>query len=84
MAQRGRKLDSGDHLWLNRHLINEAFAQAGRGDLLNSAQATFDAVIVSDAGKQFAVSRRTKGGGTARDCDPCFGHPHGPCLGAGE
>ena len=63
MAQRGRKLDPGDHLWLNRYLVNEAFAQAGRGDLLNSVQATFDAVIVSDAGKQFTVSRRTKSGG---------------------
>ena len=30
MAQRGRKLDPGDHLWLNRYLVNEAFAQAGR------------------------------------------------------
>ena len=63
MARRGRKLDLGDHLWLNRYLINEAFSQSGQGDLLNTVQATFDAVIVSDAGKQFTVSRRTKSGG---------------------
>lgn len=63
MARRGRNLEPGDHLWLNRYLINATFADAGQGDLLVSTQATFDSVIVSDAGKQFSVSRRTKGGG---------------------
>jgi predicted acylesterase/phospholipase RssA len=63
MARRGRRMDSGDHLWLNRYLVNAVYASAHQGDLFGTVQATFDAVIVSDAGRKFTVSRRTKGGG---------------------
>ena len=63
LASHGRKLDQGDHLWLNRYLANAAYKQITGNDLLQTVNVDFDAVIVSDAGKQFAVSRRTKGGG---------------------
>ncbi|MGI9471453.1 MAG: patatin-like phospholipase family protein [Rubripirellula sp.] len=63
IASRGRKLEQGDHLWLNRFLVNACYRQATGMDMLKSVQLQFDAVIVSDAGKQFTVSRRTKGGG---------------------
>jgi hypothetical protein len=42
---------------------NAAYRQVTGEDLLQSVNVEFDAVIVSDAGKQFTVSRRTKGGG---------------------
>ena len=35
-AQRGRDLELGDHLWLNRYLVHAAFESAERG--LSSAQ----------------------------------------------
>jgi predicted acylesterase/phospholipase RssA len=63
LAKGGRKLDSADHHWLNRYLANAAFADAIHQDLIQSTQTEFDAVIVSDAGKSFTISRRTKGGG---------------------
>ena len=62
-ASRGRKLEHGDHLWLNRYLADAAYRQATGEDLFHTVQTKFDAVIVSDAGKQFAVSRRTRSGG---------------------
>jgi predicted acylesterase/phospholipase RssA len=60
LARRGRELDIGDRLFLNRRLIQAAFATAGKGELLHAVQTDFDGVIVSDAAKQFAVSRRTR------------------------
>jgi predicted acylesterase/phospholipase RssA len=63
LARNGRQLDDGDHLWLNRCIANAVFQQATGSELLRSIGAKFDAVIVSDAGKQFTVSRRAKGGG---------------------
>ena len=56
-------LDGGDHLWLNRCIANAAYQQATGTELLHSVDPKFEAVIVSDTGKQFSVSRRTKGGG---------------------
>ena len=63
LAERGRDLETGDHLWLNRCLMQAAFETAGKGPLFHSTRNQFDAVIVSDAGRQFAVSRRSKAGG---------------------
>lgn len=63
LARRGRRLEQGDHLWLNRYFANAAYQQATGNELLRSVNVDFDAVLVSDAGKQFTVSRRTKGGG---------------------
>jgi hypothetical protein len=63
LVRSGRQLDRGDHLWLNRCIAGAAYQQATGAELLDSIDAKFDAVIVSDAGKQFSVSRRTKGGG---------------------
>lgn len=63
LAQHGRELDRGDHLWLNRYLADIGFASATGRPLFSSTQVEFDAVIVSDAGKEFTTSRRTKGGG---------------------
>ena len=60
---RGRRLDQGDHLWLNRFLVNAAFQQTTGNALLRANRTEFQAVIVSDAGKQFTVARRTKGSG---------------------
>ncbi len=62
-AQRGRDLELGDHLWLNRYLVHAAFESAEAGPLFRSTKNQFGAVVVSDAGRQFAVSRRTKAGG---------------------
>jgi predicted acylesterase/phospholipase RssA len=63
LAKRGRKLETGDHLWLNRSLVNAIYADSGKGRLLKSTNTKFDTVIVSDAGKEFYVSRQTSGGG---------------------
>ena len=63
LARHGRRLDRGEHLWLNRNLANAAYATAGKGSLLRSTQTEFDTVIVSDAGREFYVSRQTTGGG---------------------
>ncbi|KAA5542134.1 patatin-like phospholipase family protein [Roseiconus nitratireducens] len=62
-AKRDRELEFGDHLWLNRSLMQAAFASAGQGQLFHATRNHFDAVIVSDAGRQLAVTRRTKAGG---------------------
>ena len=48
---------------MNRYLANQVFKAATGKDLFHAIEPRFDAVIVSDAGKQFTVSRRTKGGG---------------------
>ncbi|MCO8121514.1 patatin-like phospholipase family protein [Stieleria sp. TO1_6] len=63
LVRHGRELDRGDHLWLNRYLANDVYKAATGSDLFHSLEPSFDAVLVSDAGKQFTVSRRTKGGG---------------------
>ncbi|WP_165063903.1 patatin-like phospholipase family protein [Paludisphaera rhizosphaerae] len=63
LTKRDRVLEMGDHLRLNRALVQAAFRAAGVKRLLKSTNMKFDAVIVSDAGKPFAVSRRTKAGG---------------------
>lgn len=70
LASRGRKLDHGDHLCLNRYLTDTAYRHATGDDLFHTVQAKFDAVIVSDAGKKFAVSRQSRGGGHLRIAIP--------------
>ncbi|MEZ6071564.1 MAG: patatin-like phospholipase family protein [Pirellulales bacterium] len=62
-SKQGRELEYGDHLWLNRCMANAAYQQSLGQELIQSDSTSFQAVIVSDAGKQFTVSRRTKGGG---------------------
>lgn len=63
LARRGRELETGDHLWLNRQLVQAAFAATKSGGVFHKTKTEFDAVIVSDAGKQFTISRRTRAGG---------------------
>jgi predicted acylesterase/phospholipase RssA len=63
LAKSGRALDYGDHLWLNKCLVNTAYHIATGDPLLKSINTEFDAVIVSDAGKQFTISHRTRSGG---------------------
>ncbi|MCR9292244.1 MAG: patatin-like phospholipase family protein [bacterium] len=62
-AQHVTRLGRGDHHWLNRVLADQSFVAATGQHLLRSTRIEFDAVIVSDAGKEFHISRQTKGGG---------------------
>lgn len=52
-----RDLERGDHLWLNRTLVNAAAEADGQGSIFHSNRTQFDTVIVSDAGKEFYISR---------------------------
>lgn len=63
LVRGGRELERGDHLWLNRCLVNAIAESAGIGRLLQTTETRFDTVIVSDAGKEFHISRKTSGGG---------------------
>ncbi len=63
LSEGGKTLSRGDHHWLNRILADRALEDATGAHLLNSIDIQFDAVIVSDAGKEFYISRQTKGGG---------------------
>lgn len=58
-----RELERGDHLWLNRCLVNAASQVDGGPRMLHANHTQFETVIVSDAGKEFYISRTTSSGG---------------------
>lgn len=57
-----QELNSGDQLWLNRHLLEEAFRQATGRRCFRRLQGGLDGVIVSDVGRQIKVVRGHGGG----------------------
>jgi predicted acylesterase/phospholipase RssA len=62
-AREPGKIDAGEQLWLNRQLVDAAFRQATGKPCFNSLNACFDAVLVSDAGKQFTIAHDGRAGG---------------------
>ncbi|MCG8584284.1 MAG: patatin-like phospholipase family protein [Pirellulales bacterium] len=56
-------LDVGDRLWLNRHLVNAAFAKVAGAACLNVDRQGFDKILVSDAGATFKVAADGRAGG---------------------
>jgi predicted acylesterase/phospholipase RssA len=58
-----REIDSGEQLWLNRQLVQAIFEQATGKPCFHSANACFDAVLVSDAGKEFKIVANARAGG---------------------
>jgi predicted acylesterase/phospholipase RssA len=61
-AARHKEIEAGEQLWLNRQLVDAAFRQATGKLCFRSHNACFDAVLVSDAGKQFKISNARAGG----------------------
>ena len=57
------EIEAGEQLWLNRQLVDAAFRQATGQPCFRSPNVCFDAVLVSDAGKQFKISSTRAGGG---------------------
>lgn len=57
-----RNIEPGEQMWLNRQLVEAAFQQATGEPCFRSPNACFDAVLVSDAGKQFKISEGRSGG----------------------
>jgi predicted acylesterase/phospholipase RssA len=61
---RGRRvLESGDLLWMNRHLLEAAYRQATGRACLRSLDGGLDCVLVSDVGKPFEVKSDPHAGG---------------------
>lgn len=58
-----RELDGGERLWLNRQLVQTAFRQVTGKPCFRSENACFDAVLVSDAGKEFQIVANARAGG---------------------
>lgn len=58
-----RELEGGERLWLNRQLVQAAFRQATGKPCFRSENACFDAVLVSDAGKEFQIVANARAGG---------------------
>ena len=56
------EIEAGEQLWLNRQLVDAAFRQATGQSCFRSPNPCFDAVLVSDAGKQFKISNARAGG----------------------
>jgi predicted acylesterase/phospholipase RssA len=56
------EIEAGEQLWLNRQLIDAAFQQATGQSCFRSPNPCFDAVLVSDAGKQFKIRNSRAGG----------------------
>ncbi|WP_437222249.1 patatin-like phospholipase family protein [Planctomicrobium sp. SH661] len=56
-------MDPGERLWLNRQLVQMAFQQATGRPCFRSANACFDAVLVSDAGKEFKIDANARSSG---------------------
>ena len=52
----GGEIEAGEQLWLNRQLVDAAFRQATGKPCFRSLNVCFDAVLVSDAGKQFKIA----------------------------
>lgn len=59
----GGAIEAGEQLWLNRHLVDAAVRQATGKPCFRSLNACFDAVLVSDAGKQFKIVNNAPAGG---------------------
>lgn len=57
-----QKLDTGDQVWLNRHLLEAAFRQATGQPCFRRLNSGLDMVIVSDVGKPMAVKGSHAGG----------------------
>ncbi len=55
-------IEAGEQLWLNRQLVDAAFRQASGQSCFRSPNPCFDAVLVSDAGKQFKIRNARAGG----------------------
>jgi len=63
-AQRDeRELEGGERLWLNRQLVQTAFRQVTGEPCFRSENACYDAVLVSDAGKEFQIVANARAGG---------------------
>lgn len=62
-GQDERELDDGERLWLNRQLIQAAFRQVTGKPCFRSENACCDAVLVSDAGKEFQIVANARAGG---------------------
>ncbi|HMF18286.1 MAG TPA: patatin-like phospholipase family protein, partial [Gemmataceae bacterium] len=58
----GSNIDAGLQLWLNRQLVDAAFRQETGKPCFRSLNVCFDAVLVSDAGKQFKIASDTRSG----------------------
>jgi hypothetical protein len=56
------EIDAGEQLCLNRQLVEAAFRQSTGKPCFRSLNVCFDAVLVSDAGKQFKISNARAGG----------------------
>ncbi|MCI0680757.1 MAG: patatin-like phospholipase family protein [Gemmataceae bacterium] len=56
-------IEPGDQMWLNRRLVEAAFRQATGQSCFRSPNPCFDAVLVSDAGKQFKIASDARAGG---------------------
>src|SRR5262249_36806481 len=61
-----RRLDPGDQLWLNRHLLEAAFRQATSHACFRRLNSGLDGVLVSDVGKRFQVKTMQRAGGLIR------------------
>lgn len=59
-------LASKDRLARNRRMLSLAFREAGGQDFLSEPQVGFDAIIASDAGKKFQVTRPDRAGSFLR------------------
>ena len=56
------EIEAGEQLWLNRQLVDAAVRQATGQSCFRSPNPCFDAVLVSDAGKQFKIRNARAGG----------------------
>ncbi len=56
------EIEAGEQLWLNRQLVDAAVQQASGQSCFRSPNPCFDAVLVSDAGKQFKIRNASAGG----------------------
>ena len=65
-AALGRVLDTGDQLWLNRHLLEAAFRQATGLPCFRRLNSGLDGVLVSDVGKPIEVQGNRRAGGLIR------------------
>jgi hypothetical protein len=56
-------IEPGEQMWLNRQLVEAAFQEATSQPCFRTANACFDAVLVSDAGRPFRVGNNARAGG---------------------
>jgi predicted acylesterase/phospholipase RssA len=62
----GRGLDSGEQVWLNRHLIETAFRKAIGQPCFRRLNSGLDGVLVSDVGKPIEIQANRPAGGLIR------------------